>query len=103
MENRPRYRVPDELRETLLDFTIAYLLERPGNLAEFGLNFFQRLSGGEGEGRAPGGGVGEVNGGNGGADENDGMQKISYFLFSLHRLCNSRLHSFTDFAHINSC
>jgi len=43
MENRPRYRVPDELRETLLDFTIAYLLERPTNLAEFGLNFFSRL------------------------------------------------------------
>src|SRR5947208_1175052 len=44
MEGRPRYRVPDELRETLLDFTIAYLLERPSNLAEFGLQFFQRLS-----------------------------------------------------------
>jgi cAMP-dependent protein kinase regulator len=42
-QNRPRYRVPDELRETLLDFTIAYLLERPTNLPEFGLNFFQRL------------------------------------------------------------
>jgi len=49
-ENRPRYRVPDELRETLLDFTIAYLLERPSNLPEFGLNFFQRLRGGEGGG-----------------------------------------------------
>jgi len=43
MENRPRYRVPDELRETLLDFTIAYLLERPANLPTFGLHFFQRL------------------------------------------------------------
>lgn len=52
MENRPRYRVPDELRETLLDFTIAYLLERPTNLPEFGLNFFQRLRG-EGGGGNP--------------------------------------------------
>lgn len=43
MDNRPRYRVPDELRETLLDFTIAYLLERPNSLANFGLSFFQRL------------------------------------------------------------
>jgi len=43
MENRPRYRVPEELRETLLDFTIAYLLERPSNLIEFGLSYFRRL------------------------------------------------------------
>ena len=43
MENLPRYRVPDELRETLLDFTIAYLLERPKNVADFGLIFFKRL------------------------------------------------------------
>ncbi|CAL8103237.1 unnamed protein product [Orchesella dallaii] len=44
--NRPRYRVPDELRETLLDFTIAYLLERPLSLPEFGFQFFARLRGG---------------------------------------------------------
>ena len=44
MDSRsPRYRVPDELRETLLDFTIAYLLERPQSLPTFGLNFFQKL------------------------------------------------------------
>ncbi|OXA41722.1 cAMP-dependent protein kinase type II regulatory subunit [Folsomia candida] len=75
MENRPRYRVPDELRETLLDFTIAYLLERPSNLADFGLNFFQRLRGETGGRRtsAPtqnAATTGAVNGG-GGADENE--------------------------------
>ncbi len=43
MDTRPRYRVPDELRETLLDFTIAYLLERPANLPAFGLQFFTKL------------------------------------------------------------
>lgn len=53
MDNRPRYRVPDELRETLLDFTIAYLLERPANLVDFGIQFFQRLKG-EREGGASG-------------------------------------------------
>lgn len=42
---RPRYRVPDELRETLLDFTIAYLLERPPNVVDFGVNFFTRIRG----------------------------------------------------------
>jgi hypothetical protein len=68
MDNRPRYRVPDELRETLLDFTIAYLLERPANLPSFGLSFFQRLKeeregrGGRGPGRA-------LNGGSGGETE----------------------------------
>lgn len=54
---RPRYRVPDELRETLLDFTIAYLLERPPSVVDFGAEFFQRLRGDRlpaGGGRAPG-------------------------------------------------
>jgi len=63
--NRPRYRVPDELRETLLDFTIAYLLERPQNLADFGVNFFQRL-------RGEGGGGGRNSLGSGGRGENVG-------------------------------
>ncbi|CAG7836926.1 unnamed protein product [Allacma fusca] len=62
MDNRPRYRVPDELRETLLDFTIAYLLERPNSLAEFGLNFFHRLKR-EREGTGGGHPIGAVNGG----------------------------------------
>jgi len=70
MDNRPRYRVPDELRETLLDFTIAYLLERPNNLPEFGLQFFQRLkrerdggsSGAPPASSRPAAGAGAVNG-----------------------------------------
>lgn len=54
-QSRPRYRVPDELREVLLDFTIAYLLERPNNIVDFGAQFFQRLQGsrGGGGGAAP--------------------------------------------------
>ncbi|CAG7728033.1 unnamed protein product [Allacma fusca] len=77
MDNRPRYRVPDELRETLLDFTIAYLLERPNNLADFGLNFFQRLKR-EREGTGGGGPpTGAVNGGTGGpAEELEGRQLV---------------------------
>ena len=39
----PIYRIPEELRETRLDFTIAYLLARPPNLPAFSLAFFQRL------------------------------------------------------------
>ena len=53
MDARPRYRVPDELRETLLDFTIAYLLERPASLPSFGISFFQRLKDGGGPVRPP--------------------------------------------------
>jgi hypothetical protein len=77
MENRPRYRVPDELRETLLDFTIAYLLERPTNLAEFGLNFFSRLRS-ERESGSSGGSnqnSGAVNGGSSDAND-DGMKMM---------------------------
>lgn len=71
MDNRPRYRVPDELRETLLDFTIAYLLERPNNLADFGLNFFQRL---KRERDGAGGGGTAVNGALGGGGPADDLE-----------------------------
>lgn len=77
MDNRPRYRVPDELRETLLDFTIAYLLERPPNLIDFGITFFQRLKGDRDGGRSASTGAGARSGGGrnsqdmNGRDEND--------------------------------
>jgi len=39
----PRYSVPVALRETLADLIIAFSLEKPKDLAEFGVQFFQRL------------------------------------------------------------
>lgn len=39
-----RYRIPSVLRETMIDFTIGYLLERPQpNVTEYGYQFFLRL------------------------------------------------------------
>ncbi|XP_046999212.1 cAMP-dependent protein kinase type II regulatory subunit isoform X1 [Schistocerca americana] len=35
--------VPDELREVLLEFTISYLLEQPGDVVEYAVEFFQKL------------------------------------------------------------
>jgi len=40
---KPKHRIPEELRETMLDFTIAYLLECPTNVHAFALGFFERL------------------------------------------------------------
>jgi len=79
MESRPRYRVPDELREALLDFTIAYLLERPANLAEFGLNFFTRLRNERESGGSSSGGSNQNSGAlNGGStDANDEGRTIN--------------------------
>lgn len=79
MENRPRYRVPDELRETLLDFTIAYLLERPPNLHEFGIQFFQRLKAEREQDSA--GGNGQLNGSSNEIDDADGKWKIFFSRF----------------------
>ncbi|GLV40535.1 Protein kinase cAMP-dependent regulatory subunit type 2 [Carabus blaptoides fortunei] len=44
--NRPqshRIQVPDELREVLLEFTISYLLEQPGDIIGYAVDYFQRL------------------------------------------------------------
>lgn len=38
-----RIQVPDELRDVLLEFTISYLLEQPGDVVDFAVEFFTRL------------------------------------------------------------
>lgn len=38
-----RIQVPDELRDVLLEFTISYLLEQPGDVVEFAVEFFHRM------------------------------------------------------------
>ncbi|XP_069681613.1 cAMP-dependent protein kinase type II regulatory subunit [Periplaneta americana] len=35
--------VPDELRDVLLEFTISYLLEQPGDVVEYAVDFFHKL------------------------------------------------------------
>ena len=35
--------VPDELRDVLLEFTISYLLEQPGDVVEYAVDFFNKL------------------------------------------------------------
>lgn len=38
-----RIQVPDDLREILLEFTISYLLEQPGDVIDYAVEFFTRL------------------------------------------------------------
>lgn len=38
-----RVQVPDELREVLLEFTISYLLEQPGDVIAYAADYFTRL------------------------------------------------------------
>lgn len=38
-----RIQVPDELREVLLEFTISYLLEQPGDVVAYAADYFTRL------------------------------------------------------------
>lgn len=38
-----RVQVPDELREVLLEFTINYLLEQPGDIVNYAVDYFSRL------------------------------------------------------------
>lgn len=35
--------VPDNLRDLLLEFTINYLLEQPGDIVDFGIEYFTKL------------------------------------------------------------
>ncbi|KAG5899520.1 hypothetical protein JTB14_008209 [Gonioctena quinquepunctata] len=39
----PRICVPDELREILLEFTISYLLEQPGDVVSYAAEYFTQL------------------------------------------------------------
>lgn len=38
-----RIQVPDDLREVLLEFTISYLLEQPGDVVNYAADYFTRL------------------------------------------------------------
>lgn len=38
-----RVQVPNELREVLLEFTISYLLEQPGDVISYAADYFSRL------------------------------------------------------------
>lgn len=38
-----RVHVPDDLREVLLEFTITYLLEQPGDVINYAAEYFTRL------------------------------------------------------------
>lgn len=45
MSNQPKQRiqVPDSLRDILLEFSIAYLLEQPGDVVDYAVEFFTKL------------------------------------------------------------
>lgn len=46
MSNQPpkqRVQVPDSLRDVLLEFSIAYLLEQPGDVIDYAVEFFTKL------------------------------------------------------------
>lgn len=40
---KKRIQVPDSLRDVLLEFSIAYLLEQPGDVIDFAVDFFTKL------------------------------------------------------------
>lgn len=37
------YKIPQELQEVLLDFTVQYLVEQPEDLVDFAVVYFSRL------------------------------------------------------------
>ena len=39
-----QYRIPDELQEILLDFTVNYLIEQPSDIVRFGVEYFVKLT-----------------------------------------------------------
>ena len=43
-DSRSQYRIPDELQEILLDFTVNYLIEQPTDIARFGVEYFVKLT-----------------------------------------------------------
>ena len=38
------YKIPDELQEVLLDFTVNFLIEQPNDIAAFGISYFTKLA-----------------------------------------------------------
>lgn len=46
MSNQPpkqRIQVPDSLRDVLVEFSIAYLLEQPGDVIDYAVEFFTKV------------------------------------------------------------
>lgn len=41
--SKQKVKVPDSLRDILLEFSIAYLLEQPGDVIDFAVDFFTKL------------------------------------------------------------
>lgn len=44
MPSQQQYEIPRELQEILLDFTVHYLVEQPGDVVDFALEYFNRLN-----------------------------------------------------------
>lgn len=40
---KPRTQVPDSLRDALMEFSIAYLLEQPGDVIDYAVEFFTKV------------------------------------------------------------
>ena len=43
MSSQENYSIPSELQETLLDFTVHYLVERPPDIIDFAMDYFGEL------------------------------------------------------------
>lgn len=41
--SKQKVKVPDSLRDVLLEFSIAYLLEQPGDVIDFAVDYFTKL------------------------------------------------------------
>lgn len=42
-QQKQRIQIPDSLRDILLEFSIAYLLEQPGDVVDYAVEFFTKL------------------------------------------------------------
>ncbi|CAD7013815.1 unnamed protein product [Ceratitis capitata] len=42
-DSKQRIQVPEALREVLLEFSIAYLLEQPGDVVDYAVQYFNKL------------------------------------------------------------
>lgn len=42
-QQKQRIQVPDSLRDVLLEFSISYLLEQPGDVVDYAVEFFTKL------------------------------------------------------------
>jgi len=44
MPSQQQYEIPRQLQDILLDFSVQYLVEQPGDVVDFALDYFNRMN-----------------------------------------------------------